>query len=310
MQKTLVIMAAGMGSRYGGLKQADHVGPSGELIIDYSIYDAWRAGFSKAVLIVKEENEALFRKLIGDRISKFMDVVYVHQRLDNLPAGYSVPEGRVKPWGTAHAVMSCIDAVHEPFAVINADDFYGRRAFQLLADWMETADFSKTPAEYCMVGYILKNTLTENGYVSRGVCRIDEKTKALLDITERTKIMRSEGRVAFTEDDVHWTPIDKNSVVSMNCWAFPSSFLKEISARFVKFLDAPKSNPLKAEFFLPFVVQDMLREGKCSVKVLPTEEQWFGVTYRTDREAVVRAIARKVEQGEYPPKLWESGETK
>lgn len=306
MHKTLIVMAAGMGSRYGGFKQADHVGPSGELIIDYSIYDAWRAGFDKTVLIVKKENEALFRELIGDRISKFLDVVYVHQRLDNLPAGYAVPEGRVKPWGTAHAVMSCIDAVHEPFAVVNADDFYGREAFRLLAGWLATADFSKKPAQYCMAGYILQNTLTENGYVSRGVCRVDESTGALLKITERTKIMRRDGRVAFTEDDSTWTTLDENSIVSMNCWAFPPSFMGEITGRFREFLDAPKDNLLKAEFFLPLVVQDMLQEGKCTVRVLPTHEQWFGVTYHADKEAVVRAVARKVEQGEYPARLWKA----
>lgn len=303
MKKTLVIMAAGMGSRYGGLKQVDKVGPSGELIIDYSIYDAYRAGFSKVVFIIKEENDALFREVIGDRISRFMEVAYVHQCLDNLPEGFSVPEGRMKPWGTAHAVMSCIGTVNEPFAVINADDFYGREAFQMLSKWLDTADFSKKPVEYCMAGYILKNTLTENGHVARGVCRVDQNGM-LIDVTERTKIMRRGGKVEFTEDEVHWKELDENSIVSMNCWCFPSSFLQEIAARFADFLKEQKANILKAEFFLPFVVQDMVHQEQCKVRVLPTHDQWFGVTYHDDKETVVKAIAQKVERGEYPSALW------
>lgn len=305
MRKTLVIMAAGMGSRYGGLKQVDAVGPSGEIMIDYSIYDARLAGFNKVVFIIKEENEALFRKVIGDRISRFIEVAYVHQQLENLPAGHRVPDGRTKPWGTAHAVMSCLGIVNEPFAVINADDFYGREAFQLLSAWLDSANFSRKPVEYCMAGYILKNTLTDNGYVSRGVCRVDENTGMLRDVTERTKIMRREGEVKYTEDGANWAPLDENSIVSMNCWCFPPSFLQQVSLRFTEFLNQPKADPLKEEFFLPFVVQDMVSQGICTVRVLPTREQWFGVTYRADKETVVKAIAQKVEQGVYPAHLWE-----
>jgi dTDP-glucose pyrophosphorylase len=304
MKKTLVIMAAGMGSRYGGLKQIDKVGPSGELIIDYAIYDAHRAGFTKVVFVIKEENEALFREVIGDRISRFMDVCYVYQRIDNLPKGYNVPEGRVKPWGTAHAVMSCIGSVDSPFVVINADDFYGRQAFQKISDWIDNTDFDKKPAEYCMAGYILKNTLTDNGHVARGVCRVDDCGN-LVDVTERTKIMRRAGKVQYTEDDVNWVDIDENSIVSMNCWCFAPSFLNEVKARFKDFLEANKDNILKAEFFLPFVVQDMIDQGQCTVRVLKTGDQWFGVTYKEDKEKVVNAIVEKVERGEYPKTLWE-----
>lgn len=304
MKKTLVIMAAGLGRRYGGLKQVDRVGPSGELLIDYSIYDALHAGFGKVVFIVEEEHEALFREVIGDRVSRSVEVAYVAQRLDHLPEGRTVPEGRVKPWGTAHAVMCCIGAVEEPFVVINADDFYGREAFQRLSDWIDSADFTKNPPEYCMAGYVLKNTLTDNGYVSRGVCSVDGESGMLTDVTERTKIMRRGKKVEYTEDDAYWTELDENSIVSMNCWAFPPSFLGEISARFADFLDRQKANILKAEFFLPFVVQDMLSEGRCSVRVLPTHDRWFGMTYREDKEKVMNAISDKVRRGEYPRRLW------
>jgi len=304
MDKTLVIMAAGMGSRYGGLKQVDKVGPSGELIIDYSIYDARMAGFNKVVFVIKDEIDELFREIIGNRISELMDVSYVYQRLDNLPEGYSVPEGRAKPWGTAHAVMSCIGAVNSPFVVINADDFYGREAFEKISQWIDTVDFSKNPPEYCMAGYILKNTLTENGHVARGVCEVDENGY-LVDITERTKIMRRDGKVQYTEDGENWVDLDENSIVSMNFWCFSPSFLEETKARFKDFLDENRDNLLKAEFFLPFVVKDMIDSGQCTVKVLQTKDQWFGITYREDKEKVVKAIHEKVAKGEYPKALWE-----
>ena len=306
MRKTLVIMAAGMGSRYGGLKQVDKVGPSGELIIDYSIFDARRAGFGKVVFIIKEEMDALFREIIGDRIARFIDVSYVYQKNENLPKGFSVPEGRTKPWGTAHAVMSCAGVVEDPFVVINADDFYGREAFQKLSEWLdrsETADFNQKPAEFAMAGYILKNTLTENGHVARGVCEVDDQGM-LIDVNERVKIMRRGGRVQYTEDDVNWVDLNENSIVSMNCWCFPPSFLYDVSNRFAAFLTKNRDNILKAEFFLPFVVKDMLHQGLCRVKVLPTKDRWFGVTYREDKDKVVKAIAEKVKNGEYPANLW------
>lgn len=303
MKKTLVIMAAGAGSRYGGLKQIDGVGPSGELIMDYSIYDARRAGFEKAVFIIREENEALFRAAIGDRIARFMEVSYVHQRLDRLPAGFSAPAGRSKPWGTAHAVMCCEGTVDGPFAVINADDFYGREAFEKLSGWADSADFGQRPAEYCMAGFVLGNTLTENGCVSRGVCEVSD-SGILLDVTERTRIMRRGGGVQYTEDGENWTALDEDSIVSMNCWCFPPSFLRQISVRFEAFLTENRENLEKAEFFLPFVVREMIAQGQCQVRVLKTAGQWFGVTYREDRDAVVRAVADKVKSGEYPVRLW------
>lgn len=302
--KTLVIMAAGMGSRYGGLKQVDKVGPSGELIIDYSIYDARRAGFNKVVFIITKEIYGLFREVIGDRIAKFMEVEYAFQELENLPAGFSVPEGRVKPWGTAHAVMCCLGKVDGPFVVINADDFYGREAFLKLSEWMDTADFEHKPMPICMAGYVLKNTLTENGSVARGVCRVNEKGM-LRDVTEHTKIMRREGRVQYTEDETNWVDLPEDSVVSMNCWCFPEAFLREIPSRFADFLRGHQDNILKAEFFLPFMVQDMLDMGQCTVQVLLTHDRWFGVTYRADKETVVAAIADMVARGEYPAALWE-----
>jgi len=303
MKKTLVIMAAGMGSRYGGLKQVEQVGPSGETIIDYSIYDAYQAGFDKVVFIVKEETEPLLRQAVGDRIAKFIEVSYVHQKLDNLPKGFSVPEGRTKPWGTAHAVMSCLGIVNDPFVVINADDFYGKSAFQKLSNWLDHANLAKQPPEYCMAGYILKNTLTENGYVSRGVCRVDDNNQ-LIDVTECTKIMQRPNGIAYTDDDKNWTSLDENSIVSMNCWAFPASFLPEIEQRFAMFLTEHSSNILKSEFFLPFVVQDMIHEGSCTVKVLQTSDQWFGVTYKEDKDLVVKSIDKKIANGEYPSALW------
>ena len=306
MALTLVIMAAGMGSRYGGLKQIDPVGPNGEIIMDYSIYDAKKAGFDKVVFIIKEENYDLFKEVIGNRVARFMQVEYVFQKLDNLPEGYSLPEGRQKPWGTAHAILCCLGTVKESFAVINADDFYGRESFQKLADALNRpAPAGGKAYHFCMAGFILKNTLTENGHVARGVCQVDGNG-ILVDIHERTKIQRNNGRVQYTEDDgLTWTDLDENSIVSMNCWGFTPDFLQEIAARFPKFLDESKSNPLKAEFFLPFVVQDLIKEGKAQVEVLKTQDKWFGVTYKEDKKQVVAAIADKIAKGEYPANLWE-----
>lgn len=303
MDKTLVIMAAGMGSRYGGLKQIDRVGPDGELIIDYSLYDAHRAGFNKAVFIIKEEIDRDFREIIGDRIARVMDVAYAYQRVDALPEGFSVPEGRVKPWGTAHALMSCLGTVDGPFAVINADDYYGPEAFRRLADWMEHADFAARPAEYAMAGYILGNTLTENGSVARGICEVGPDG-FLRDINERTKIMRRNGSVQYTEDGENWVTLEENTLVSMNCWAFSPDFLREIQLRFAAFLTENRENLKSAEFFLPFVVRDMLKQEQCRVRVLPTHDAWFGVTYREDKAAVEQALAGKVAAGLYPAPLW------
>lgn len=304
MDKTLVILAAGMGSRYGGLKQIDPVGPNNSIIIDYSIYDAIKAGFNKVVFIIKKENEELFKEVIGDKVSKHVKVEYVFQSLDKLPEGFSCPEERVKPWGTAHAVLCCKGVVNEPFVVINSDDFYGSGAYANLGNWIEKTDFSGDKYKFAMAGYYLKNTLTDNGTVSRGVCDVDENGQ-LIDVIERTKIMRVDGKISFTEDGESWTELPEDCVGSMNCWCFPAGILDEIEKYFIEFLknEVPE-NPLKSEFFLPFLVRDMLREGKCTVDVIETADRWFGVTYKEDKPDVVASISALVESGKYPEKLW------
>lgn len=304
MDKTLVILAAGMGSRYGGLKQIDPVGPNNSIIIDYSIYDAVKAGFNKVVFIIKKENEALFKEVIGDKVSKHVKVEYVFQSLDKLPEGFSVPKERVKPWGTAHAILCCKGVVNEPFVVINSDDFYGSGAYSILSDWIDNTDFSDDKFKFAMAGYYLKNTLTDNGTVSRGVCDVNENGQ-LNDVIERTKIMRVNGKISFTEDGESWTELPENCVASMNCWCFPAGILNEIEKYFVDFLknEVPE-NPLKSEFFLPFLVRDMLKEEKCTVDVLETPDKWFGVTYKEDKPDVVASISALVESGKYPEKLW------
>lgn len=301
----LVVMAAGMGSRYGGLKQIDPVDEYGHIIIDFSIYDAVRAGFEKVVFIIKRENEADFRAAIGDRISKQIEVAYVFQELQNLPEGFSVPEGRVKPWGTGHAVLSCQDVIDGPFAVINADDYYGSRAFQMAYQFLtEYEDDDKY--RYMMVGYQVENTLTENGHVARGVCETDADGY-LSDIVERTHIAWRGDGIAYTEDGGQtWTAIPMGSTVSMNMWGFSASILPELRDRFAAFLSANlEKNPLKCEYFLPFVVDELLKEGKATVQVLKSADRWYGVTYREDKPQVMAAIRALKEQGLYPEKLWE-----
>ena len=304
MDKTLVILAAGMGSRYGGLKQIDPVGPNNSIIIDYSIYDAIKAGFNKVVFIIKKENEELFKEVIGDKVSKHVKVEYVFQSLDKLPEGFSCPEERVKPWGTAHAVLCCKGVVNEPFVVINSDDFYGSGAYANLGNWIEKTDFSGDKYKFAMAGYYLKNTLTDNGTVSRGVCEVDENGQ-LKDVIERTKIMRVNGKISYTEDEESWTELPEDSIGSMNCWCFPAGILDEIEKYFIEFLENEvPENPLKSEFFLPFLVRDMLSEGKCTVDVIETSDRWFGVTYKEDKPDVVASISALVEEGKYPEKLW------
>jgi len=296
----LVIMAAGMGSRYGGLKQMDPMDEQGHIIMDFSIYDAVKAGFEKVVFIIKKENEALFRECIGDRMEKHLDVEYVFQELNNLPEGYVVPEDRVKPWGTGHAVLSCIQAVDGPFAVINADDYYGPEAFSLIYKYLTThPDDDKY--RYTMVGYILENTLTENGHVARGVCETDAEG-FLTNITERTRIEKKGGGAAYTEDDGQtWNALDPDTTVSMNMWGFNESFLKELEARFPAFLDkALAENPLKGEYFLPSVVSALLGEDKATVEVLKSTDRWYGVTYKEDKQMVMDAIRGLKEKGLYP----------
>lgn len=301
----LVIMAAGMGSRYGGLKQIDPVDEQGHIIMDFSIFDAKRAGFEKVVFIIKKENEADFKAAIGDRMSKIVEVAYVFQNLNNLPEGYSVPEGRVKPWGTGHAILSCLDEVDGPFAVINADDYYGSHAFQMAYDFLSQNEDGDTYS-YMMVGYKLENTLTDNGHVARGVCVTDEEGH-LVKINERTHIEKREGGAAYTEDDGKtWVEIPEGSTVSMNMWGFSASILKELKDRFAKFLDENlEGNPLKCEYFLPFVVDELLTEKKATVKVLKSMDKWYGVTYKEDKPVVVAAIQKLKDEGLYPQKLWE-----
>ena len=300
----LVIMAAGMGSRYGGLKQIDPVDKEGHIIIDFSLYDAKRAGFEKAIFIIKEENEQDFREAIGDRVSEYMEISYAYQKLENLPEGYSVPDGRVKPWGTAHAVLSCIDQVDGPFAVINADDYYGVEAFQLIYDYL-TQHEDDDRYRYTMVGYLLKNTVTENGYVSRGVCLTNEENE-LVSVTERTRIEKREDGIAYSEDGGEtWTKLPEDTVVSMNMWGFTNSFLQEIKAGFPAFLDEGlEVNPMKCEYFLPAVVTRLLEEGKATVTVLKSKDKWYGVTYKEDKPVVEEAIRNMKSSGIYPENVW------
>ena len=299
----LVIMAAGMGSRYGGLKQIDPVDEQGNKIIDFSIYDAIRAGFERIVFVIKKEHEADFRSCISDRIGNRVQIAYAYQELENIPEDCSVPDGRVKPWGTGHAVLSASHLLNGPFAVINADDFYGREAFRMIHDYlMENRDTDKY--RYAMVGYALKNTLTENGSVSRGVCETDAQG-FLKDIVERTKILRQDDRIVYTEDGEHYFPLSKDCIVSMNMWGFSVSFLNEAKERFATFFrKTVPANPLKAEFYLPFVVDELLKEGKADVKVLQSQDQWFGVTYQEDKPFVQKSIRELKEQGIYPEILW------
>lgn len=301
---TLVIMAAGMGSRYGGLKQIDKIDEQGDIIIDFSIYDAIAAGFGKVVFVIKHAIEKDFKEAVGDKISKYIDVEYVFQELDKLPEGYSVPEGREKPFGTGHAVLCAKDAIDGPFAVINADDFYGRGAFEKIASFLNnTEDDDKL--RYAFVGYELHNTLTENGYVSRGVCVVDSNSY-LETINERTRIEKHGDVAEYTEDGGEtWVSLPKESYVSMNMWGFSQSILKELEDRFKVFLDEKISqNPLKGEFFLPFVVDELLSEGKATAKMLPTSDVWHGVTYKEDKPLIAKAIGDMKAQGIYPEILW------
>ena len=300
----LVVMAAGMGSRYGGLKQIDPVDENGNIIIHYSLFDAYRAGFRTVVFVIKPELEETFKEVIGPKVPEKMEIKYVYQIIDDLPEGYTVPEGRTKPWGTAHAALAARKVVEGPFAIINSDDYYGVGAFKTIYDYLcshPDTDYY----EYTMVGYLLKNTVTENGSVARGVCTSNEEGY-LENVIERTKIVKGEVMPRFTEDDgATWTDLPGDTIVSMNIWGFTRSYLDEAEARFPAFLeDAYKNNPLKGEYFLPSVVSQLLADGKARVRVLSSEDKWYGVTYKEDKPVVVNALKRMREEGLYPMDLW------
>jgi len=297
----LVVMAAGIGSRYGGLKQIDPVGPSGEIVIDYSIYDALRGGFDKVIFIIRRDIEEIFREKVGRSIEKRIDTAYVFQELDRLPVGVSCPPDRVKPWGTGHAVLCAADEITGPFAAINADDFYGAGSFAILGDYLRSAADSDGQYDCAMVGYTLGKTLTEHGHVARGVCSTAQGR--LIEIVERTCIQRFEDGVKYTEDGENWTAIDAASTVSMNMWGFTPGFMGELQSGFEEFCRTSLNTP-KSEYFVPSVVNDLIVAGKSSPKVLLTDEQWYGVTYQADKPAIKAAIGEMVADGKYPANLW------
>ena len=301
----LVIMAAGMGSRYGGLKQIDPVDEQGDKILDFSIYDAIRAGFKKAVFIIKKENEALFRECIGDAVSKHMEVEYVFQDLNDVPEYFSIPEGRQKPWGTAHAIYSCRDVIDAPFAVINADDYYGVEAFKVLYDYLVSHN-DDDKYRYAMVGYRLGNTLTDNGSVARGVCETNDEG-FLVNINERTNIIKKDDGAAYSEDDgATYTDISPDTPVSMNMWGFYPSIIPELKKSLdVFFKEKVAANPLKSECYIPLEVGRLLKEGKATVKVLSSRDKWFGVTYKEDKPYVTASVKALKDAGVYPVNLWE-----
>ena len=299
----LVIMAAGMGSRYGGLKQIDPVDKEGHIIMDFSIFDAKRAGFEKVIFIIKKENEADFKEAVGDRMAKIMDVEYAFQDLNNIPEGFEVPEGRVKPWGTAHAVLSAIDQIDGPFAVINADDYYGKHAFEVIYDYLTTHE-DDDKYRYTMVGYRLKNTVTDNGHVARGICELNEK-KELVKVTERTRIEKRGDGIAYSEDDGEtWVDVDGDTLVSMNMWGLTPEFVGMLEEGFVEFFENLNDNEAKAEYLLPIYIDELLKAGKVSVKVLGTNDKWFGVTYKEDKPVVVESFRKLIEAGVYNKELF------
>lgn len=298
MKPTLLILAAGMGSRYGGLKQIEPVGPSGETILEYSIFDAIRAGFGKIIFVIRKSFAEEFISLFESKLLQKIEVGYVYQELDNLPEGYKVPDERTKPWGTGHAILMAKDVIHEPFAAINADDFYGTEAFTKIAAFFNN---EVSPATYAMVGYLLKNTLSVFGTVSRGVCKTDQDNN-LIEITERTKVARTATGIFYKEEGVK-IELDENSPVSMNFWGFHPSLFEHLAIQFKSFLDE-KINLPKSEFFIPDVIFNLIRTGTVQAKVLHADSPWFGVTYPDDKPFVADQIRQLVNQGQYPENLW------
>jgi NDP-sugar pyrophosphorylase family protein len=302
MKPTLLILAAGIGSRYGGLKKLDPLGPSGETIIDYSVYDAIRAGFGKVVFVIRENIEQEFRKAYIDRLKDKIDMDYVFQEIRKVPEGVSYAQDRQKPWGTGHAVLMAAGMINTPFAVINADDFYGQSSFRAIADHYKNWSGDRAN-DYCMVGYDIENTLSEHGAVSRGVCMADENS-FLLEVTERTKIERTSVGIAYKDENDLPVIIPEKTIVSMNFWGFTPSYFHHLEISFREFINKNAAN-LKAEFYIPSVVNELVRSGKATVKVLDCREKWFGMTYREDREMVVAKIQELVDQHIYPGNLWE-----
>ncbi len=301
MKPTLLVLAAGMGSRYGGLKQLDQVGPSGETIIDYSIFDAIRAGFGKVVFIIRRDIETAFKEAVGSRYAGKIEVDYAFQQLDALPEGFTIPAGREKPWGTGHAVLVAKDVINEPFAVINGDDFYGRTGFQLLADYLSKATDS-AKADYCMCGFVMRNTLSDNGTVSRGICTIDADGN-LSEVVEHTTIERNGNAAKSLMADGSAVDFTGDEVVSMNMWGFTPSLFDNMTAMFTEFL-RKQGSEMKSEFFIPLVADTLIKQDKATVKVMKSTDEWFGITYREDKPQVVASIKALVEQGEYPAKLF------
>lgn len=301
---SLVVMAAGMGSRYGGLKQIDPVGPGGEILLDYSIYDAVKAGFGKVVFVIRREIEEAFRDRIGRKTEGVADVAYVYQDLTNLPKGFALPEHRTKPWGTGHAVLCCMGVVEDPFAVITADDYYGQHAFEILGGYLRSASDRDGVADFCMLGYALANTLSEHGAVARGVCDVTADGY-VTRVVERTKIARRPDGIAYTEDGENWIGLAPDTVVSLTAWGFTPCILNELEARFAAFLQANSAHIEKAEYFLPSVVDSLINEGGATLRVLPTMDNWYGVTYKEDRSSVQTALRQLIDQGMYPERLWD-----
>lgn len=298
---SLVIMAAGMGSRYGGIKQLEAVGPSGEIIMDYSIYDAIEAGFNKVVFIIRRDLEKDFREVIGDRIAKHVEVEYVFQEMDLLPSGYKKQEGRTKPWGTGHAVLCCKDIVKEPFAVINADDYYGKEAFRIIYNFLNSKEESSNL--YCMAGFVLGNTLSDNGTVTRGICKADADGW-LVDIIETSGIIQEGNQAKAKDEDGNDTWINLDTVVSMNMWGFKPSLFGGLEKGFEDFLSNISPEDIKKEYLLPEMVGNLINSDKAKVKVLKTSDKWFGVTYKEDKDLVVASIKDLVDKGIYPAKLF------
>lgn len=301
MKPVLLVMAAGLGSRYGGLKQLDKIGPNGEIILELSSYDAIKAGFEKIVFILRKEIVEEFKELIGNKLSKFAEIEYVIQDMNNIPEGFEIPEGRIKPWGTGHAILCAKDVIKSPFLVINADDYYGQESFKLMYEYLNN---NTEENHHAMVGYELKNTLSENGHVARGICTVENGE--LKEVVERTRIIKKGEAAYYTENEQEWIAVDYNSIVSMNMWGFMNSIFEITEEGFKNFLQNNlNNNPLKAEYFIPLVVSDLINSGKGKVKVINSKDKWYGVTYQEDKALVKEAIERMIDEGKYKKNLWD-----